>query len=337
MPKFAIPPVGPETIVVAAGITTIYVYQLGLEPGTVSCTPFGATASNLSSSASNLNANGQTQAFFNSMATNTQSRFGGGAGNTVTKNRMFVSTQNMARSQMETTEWNAWVSAEGRNYNGGIDGYSADVVVGADKLFSDNFLAGVLLGFSHTDIKDATKSAKVGSPAIGTYFASRFAGDLILDSYVSYARPEYKLDGTSFKSDRTSVGLSLTGEYAASTGTIRPFGRLSGYSEDQPAYTGTGGAVASNKVDSYKASLGARFESGTPLGSTGLMPYLSGAVDYVSSKSTVTGKDDFVAPRVGFGVSGPVGGGNLSFDIDGGKVTSDTYDVGLRATYEFNF
>jgi len=268
---------------------------------------------------------------------NSRSRLGGTSSNIVSRSQLFLSTQNLSNNSMERPELNVWISAEGRHYSGGYDGYSADVVVGTDKLFSDNFLAGLMLAYGHVDINDATDNAVANSPAVGAYFATKFAGDLILDGYVSYARPEYNLNGATFKSDRVSVSLAVSGEYRTGNLNIRPFASVSGYSESQPSYTGTGGAVAANDIKDYKASLGARFEMSSALGSTGMTPYMSGAVDYGHSKSTAKGTTNFTAPRLGFGMSGPVGEGYLSLDLDGGKVTSDTYDVGIRANYEFKF
>ncbi|SEK17481.1 ubiquitin-like protein [Pacificibacter marinus] len=284
-----------------------------------------------------ISANGQTRAMQTGTSNNSRSRLGESSSNIVSRSQLFFSTQNLSNNSLERPELNVWFLAEGRHYSGGYDGYSADVVFGADKLFSNNFLAGLMLGYGHVDISDATGSVGANSPAVGAYFATKFAGDLILDGYFSYARPEYKLDGATLKSDRISASLALSGDHTIGTLNIRPFTSVSGYSESQPSYIGGGGAVAANDIYEYKASLGARFEVTSALGFTGMTSYMSAAVDYGRSKSTSTGTEDFAAPRLGFGVSGPVGEGYLSIDLDGGKVSSETYDLGLRANYSFNF
>lgn len=284
-----------------------------------------------------ISANSQMRAIKNGVGNTARGRLGATSSSTASRNQLFISTQNLTRSQLEAPEFNAWVSAEGRTYSGGFDGTTADIVIGADKLFSDNVLAGVLLGYGRADVKDASSSAVVNSPAIGAYFASRLAGDLTLDGYISYARPDYDTNSAGFTSDRISLALSLNGDYSTQKANIRPFARLGGYSERQPGYTGTGGAVAANDINAYTASLGARFEASTAAGPTRMTPYISAAVDYGYSTSTANGSDDFLAPRLGVGIMGPVGAGYLSLDLDGGKVTSDTYDLGLRATYDFSF
>ena len=305
---------------------------------TVTCTPAAAPASDtIVSQASTISAASQSRAIANGLTANSRSRLGAGGSNTVSRSGMFFSTQNATRSALETAEYNLWVSGELRNFNGGLDGFSADLTLGVDRLINDNILAGVMLAYGRTDLDDGLGEATVDSPAIGAYFASRFAGDLILDAYLAYARPETETAGTKFKSDRMSAGLMLSGQYALPQGTMRPFARLNASVEDQPAYTGGAGPVAANDLRNYTASLGARFESSVPLGRTNLLPYISGAIDYGYTDDGLTGSDNFLYPRIGFGLAGPVGAGYLGLDVDAGKVRSDTYDVGLRLTFEAKF
>lgn len=291
----------------------------------------------LDSTVSVISANSQVAATRNALGDNIRGRFGRRSSNTVSKNHIFVSTQNLAESELGTPEVNAWVSAEGRHYSGAFDGYSADIIMGADRLFADNLLAGILLGYGRTDIEDSTNHAVVDSPVIGAYFANELQSGLVLDGFLSYARPDYDTADATFKSDRISAALSLSGEYVTAKGNIRPFAWVSGYNESQPGYTGASGAVAANDVEAYKSSLGARFEAENAVGLGGMTPFFSLAVDYSYVHSTSNGSDEFAAPRLGAGLSGSVGAGYLSLDLDGGKVTSDTYDVGLRATYEVTF
>lgn len=305
----------------------------------VSCTPAApeAASDTIVSQAATVSAASQSRAIANGLTANSRSRLGAGGSNTVSRSGMFFSTQNATRSALETAEYNLWVSGELRNFNGGLDGFSADLTLGVDRLITENTLAGLLLAYGRTDLDDGLGEATVDSPAIGAYFASRFAGDLILDAYLAYARPETETAGTTFKSDRVSAGMMLSGQYALSTGTMRPFARLNASVEDQPAYTGTNGPVAATDLRSYTASVGTRFESAVALGSTGLLPYISGAIDYGYTDNGLSASDDFFYPRIGFGVAGPIGAGYFALDVDAGKARSDTYDVGLRLTYEAKF
>jgi len=284
-----------------------------------------------------ISANSQMRAVSTGINNTARSHFGTGPSNTTDTTQLFISTQNSTNSKMETPELNVWVLAEVRSYSSGFGGYTADIVIGADKLFSDHHLAGVLLAFGRGDISDATSSAVVNAPAIGTYFAREFTENLILDGYISYARPEYDTDGATFKSDRVSLAMSLSGEFSIDKATVMPFARLSGYNESKPGFTGTGGAVASNNIEGYTAALGTTVVAKDAVFDTNMTPYLSVAVDYGYWNSTTNGADEFIAPRLGIGMSGAVGTGFLTLDLDHGKVTSNTYDVGLRAAYEFDF
>jgi len=97
------------------------------------------------------------------------------------------------------------------------------------------------------------------------------------------------------------------------------------------------GAVNAEDINRFDANLGARFESARPLGGTGLMPYISLAAEYGMTKSSASGRDEYFYPRLGLGLSGDAAGGHLSIDLDGGKVQSDTYDVGLSFSWEMRF
>jgi len=298
----------------------------------VSCVPAGASG-NLPSTASNLSANSQTRAITRGVSTNSQSRLSGSGNNIATKNRVFISTQNLVGGQLNTLEWNTWISAEARKYNGASSGFSYDVVLGTDKLIGTDAVIGAVIGFGRTDLTVGANSTSAKAPAIGLYFGKRLQQDLILDGYLSFARPQYTTTAGNFTSRRTSLSLSLTGKYATANYVVRPFGNITGYSEQQPAFN----AIPANSISDYSASAGARFEMLKPLGDGNMTPYFSAAIDYSYSRTTAVGTSTFFYPRIGAGISGQVGGGHLRLDADAGKASADTFDYGLRATYEFNF
>ncbi len=325
-------PVLSKAVVVNGPATPTVRLNVGSE---ISCV-VGDRSNDPGSIGAGFSANNQNRSINTGIFNNTRGRLANG-GNQVTRNQVFISTQNLGKSQLETPEWNAWVSAEGRKYNGGLSGYSADVVVGADKLFSDNFLAGVLLSVDRTDVNGAAGRSVVTSQAVGAYFAGRFGEGLFLDGYLSFSNPKNETGGATFRSKRTMVALSLTGTHQTAAFMVRPFARITGYTEKQPAYAGGGGPVAANNVTSYAAAVGARFEPMAEFGTTGMKPYFSAELDHGYFNSTAAGASRFTYPRIGVGLSGPVGLGNLSLDLDGGKFNATTYDFGLRATYEFKF
>jgi hypothetical protein len=308
---------------------------------TISCTvaPTGASAADaLVTTASVIGASGQTNATRTGISSNTQNRLNGGGGNTATRNSIFLSTQNLpgAQSQFGQPEWNAWISAEGRSYSGDFDGWTGNAVAGLDTLISNDLLVGALLAYGRTDIQSATQQTEITSVALGAYFAKRLQSDLFLDGFVSVARPEYQTQGTAFSSSRTSASLSLTGNYTGGALNVTPFAKFGAYSEQQPAYTGTGGAVAANDITNISVALGAKVE---PLAATasGILPYISLGLDYGSNTGTISGTSAFMSPRIGVGGGMDIASGHLSVDVDAGKVQEGVRDLGLRATYEFSF
>jgi len=289
---------------------------------------------------SGFSANNQNRAITTGIGKNARQRLDGGSGGggvEASQDRVFMSTQNAGKSRLQTPEWNAWISTEGRKYNGSLSGYSGNIVAGADKLISDSFLAGLLASIDHTDLTDATGNAKVRSVALGAYFARKIGQNLYLDGHLSLSNPDNKTGEAAFTSKRAMLSFSLAGLHRAGTYKIRPFARLSAYTEQQPSYVGGGGPVAANFVRSQTASIGARFEPVSTIGNTRLTPYFSAALDYGVLATTVAGTSSYTYPRLGMGVSGPVGLGYVTVDLDGGKFNATTFDFGLRATYEFKF
>lgn len=326
----------PASYTVPAGINEVN-FEGNASIPTISCTkpaPAAEDDTGAGTTGSNVSANSQTNATRTGVSNNTQNRLNNGSGNSASRNTVFLSTQNLpgAEGQLGQPEWNAWISAEGRSYSGGYDGSTVDVVLGADRLVSDDLIVGALLAYGRTDIQDATQQTQATSVALGAYFATRLQGDLFLDGFITHARPDYEIGANSFTATRTSAALSFSGNYSGGRLSVSPFAKLNGYREAQPAY----GAVAANDITSFNASLGAKVE---PLAAMagGLVPYVSVAYDYGSRTSTANGSETFTSPRLGAGFSTLVGAGYLSVDLDAGKVQSDVRDIGLRATYEFNF
>ena len=329
----------PGSFTVPNGITSVRFDSQGANPF-ITCTKPVAANTDLAGDrkgarvGSTLSATSQIRTTGFGVSSNGQNRLNGGGGNGATRNTVFLSTQSLpgAQSQFDAPDWNAWISAEGRRYDGGFDGSSADVVVGVDNLISGNLIAGALLSYGRTDVRDATQRTQVTSLAVGAYFATRLQGDLFLDGFLTYGRPEYTVGANSFTATRTALSLSLSGNYSGGTFSVTPFGKLTGYREAQPVF----GAVAANDISSLNASLGAKVEPLAPM-ANGVLPYISLAADYGSKTSTANGTETFSSPRMGLGFGMATGGGYLSMDLDAGKVQSDVRDMGLRATYEFSF
>ncbi len=282
-------------------------------------------------------ANSQTFATNIGVGTNSQNRFGF-SGNIVSENQLFMSTSNPGSGRYLPADWSAWMTLEGRGYNGGITGVTYDFVGGVDRLVAPDSLIGVLGGYGRTFITDTGTAEEANSPMVGAYFGRLFADSLILDGFISAANPTYAISGAVFQSTRVSAGLTLTGQYYHQGLTIEPFIKASGYQEQQPSYTTGGGAViGANETRALAASLGVRVKLAKEGDTKKLVPYVSAAADIKRMNTTLGGLDVVAAPRVAVGLKGELGKGLVSLDLDIGKTRSDTIDRGVKLGYELNF
>ena len=284
-----------------------------------------------------MSANSQTYALNTGIGLNSKARFGGG-GNFATKDGIFMSSSNLPSSRFLPADWNAWMSGEVRAYSGGIDGFSLDVVGGIDRLVTPNMMVGVLAGFGRTVVTDTGTPEVANSPMLGLYISNKVSTGLTFDGFVSFAQPAYDTNGASFTASRQSIGLTVSGTFKRGAMAIEPFLFARGYQEAQPGYTAGGGAViGANNTRSFAATLGVKmaFQGKKPDGA--LVPYISAGADYRLVSSTLGGTDRMIAPRIGFGLNGKLGQGDISLDIDIGRARSDTIDRGLKLGYELKF
>jgi hypothetical protein len=232
---------------------------------------------------------------------------------------------------------NLWVSIERRGYTGGVVGSSGDIVGGIDWLVDDRTVVGVLDAYGLMDITAGTTNAVIRSPSLGGYFGTRLGDELFADGFLSFARPGYVTQGTTFTSGRISAAFSVTGNQQRGNLLVSPYVKAKSFREWQPAFTGTSGAVAANTIRSFNVSLGAKVAPVAPMGKNDFLPYVSLAIDYGFSNTTAAGVDVFFLPRAGFGFGMKMGQGDLLVDVDTGWVRSDTRDMGVRITYEMVF
>lgn len=273
--------------------------------------------------------NTQSQQIMTSVVMNMRSRFGQG-GNTATQNSLFMSTRNAGAAsganRFEEPELNAWFSAEWRQYSGGTDGHSADIVFGIDKFIGADTLLGLYVAYGQQDLRIGATTSNSKSPAVGLYLSHQFAPGTFLDSSFGVARPKYDGTAGSFTATRYLGAVSYSGTMQVNGMTLAPFIRASGYVEHQPA----------NTIHSLTTSVGTRITPQTAW-ENGVMPYLSIAADYGRLSDDLGASDTYFAPRVGLGLSADMARGRLNVDFDAGKVNSTTRDYGLRVTYEMKF
>lgn len=287
--------------------------------------------------ASGMSANSQTNATNTGVGLNTKARFGYG-GNFVSSDSVFLSTANLSSSQFLPADWSAWVSFEGRGYSGGMSGFSMDLVGGVDRMITPDLVIGVLGGFGRTVVSNSGTPEVVSSPMLGFYFGNNAKSGLIIDGFISAAKPVYDVNGATFRASRQSLGLTLSGKIQKTSVALEPFLFARGYQEAQPAYTmGGGGVVGQNETTAFSASLGVKLSMQGAQSTKTAIPYISASADYRVISSTNGSKDRVLAPRIGFGFSGKLGAADVSLDVDIGKARSDTIDRGVKLGYQLKF
>ena len=298
-------------------------------PGTPIVVPIS-----FSSDLAKVSVAGQQRAINGAMRNNISSRFGGGGDNVATRNSVFLSTQNHAGAQPMNA--NAWIAVDTRAYFDGYEGYSADLTFGADFLVTANTLLGVMLGANTSVLEDSVgNETDADALLVGVYGGHRFGGtDIILDGHFTYSAVDYDTGAITIGTDRILAGLRVSGSYSVADGTVSPRASLSGTWEDFPV-----GAVApvGGTAQQAIASVGAEMAWNKPLPGTSLLPFVSLDVEYGWVEEVSGLADDFIAPRVGLGVAGVVGGGQLALSIDAGRTSSTVIDAGFGLSYEFTF
>ncbi|SIO54163.1 Autotransporter beta-domain-containing protein [Rhodovulum sp. ES.010] len=280
---------------------------------------------------------GQQRSIATTLARNSAGRLGGGGTPVATRDSVFLSTQNLFSGSGSDPDANLWVSLSARSYFDGYEGNAADLLAGVDFRLNGDTLLGVMVGAGVADLEDdaAATRTDVDSRLFGLYGAHRFGGTVLtLDGYLAYADLDYDTGADRFGTERVLAGLSLSGTHEMAAGTLTPRARLWGTWEDFPA-----GAVAvtGGTTRQVLASLGARFDWGTAIAGTALTPFASFDVEYGALDEIGGTTDDFLAPRVGLGLSGRVGGGDLALALDAGRSASDVLDAGLSVSYEMRF
>lgn len=314
-----------------------------LDGVTVSCVAVAADEA-FADPLSQISRAGTERAITTAMSRNSRARLtGSGGAPVVGQDRLFVSTQSLGfdpdlpRNLGLRSDYNLWVSADWRSYSDALDGSSADLLVGGDRLVADRALIGLFAGAGRAELEDTASIAKAMSTLVGAYFARKFERDIILDGYLALGTAEYEVDGAEFDTDRTFAGLTLSGVYEGRAGSFQPRLRIAGSWEDFPAYAGSGGGVPAGTAHSLRASLGGRFDWAAPLGRTDLRPFLSLDLEYGDAESATGIGSDFVAPRLGLGIAGQVGKGYLDAEFDVGRAAEGVVDAGFRFAFDLRF
>jgi hypothetical protein len=278
---------------------------------------------------------GQQRAIGDALDRNLNGRFDGGGSNFASRNAVFVSTQNAAGNRGARTEYNAWMSLSGRYYWDGYEGYSADVLFGMDRLVTSNTLVGLMIGVGATDLEiDGGAETSTDSVLFGAYGAHEYQSGMMIDGYLAYSSVSYDAGGTQLDTERYHLGISVSGDVETASGVLQPRAGLGAAWEDFP--DGVAGITAGYSRQ-LAATLGVRHDWTAPLGGTNLMPFASIDFEYNTTDGSDGASDEYIAPRLGFGLEGEIGNGYFASSIDIGQAASNVYDAGIDLSYEFRF
>ncbi|MFY0616617.1 autotransporter outer membrane beta-barrel domain-containing protein [Shimia sp.] len=284
--------------------------------------------------------NGAASALLSSVSkalqANSAGRFGAGGIDAVSRNDIFLSTDSL--SQGASAAWNAWLSAERRFLEGGIDGTHDNVALGVDRLIADgNGLLGVVVHAGRLNVDNsAGTNIKDRSYSVGPFFAARLTQNLTLEGHLTYSEPQYEIGADGFQSTRWSGGISLHGNVEMGRFDLSPFAQFSSFHESQPDHFANGVSVSARSISARTASLGTRVTL-RPATLDGYAPYASLALEHSVVEDDVNDASRFTKPRFGFGVSREAGIGTLRVDVDAGHVLENTRDYGVRFGYHMAF
>ncbi len=248
----------------------------------------------------------------------------GGAPAVVTRNGLFLSTRDTGSGMI------GWAAVQGGWLDGDVDGTTRELTFGMDFEVGPDSRLGLFLSAGRADLEIAGVAVDSDAFSFGPYFKTRIGDRYTLTGYALWARPDYDVGGISYQAERRAAGLTANADYTWGSANIRSFVGVSGFSEDHPA----AGGLAARDITSVTGSVGTRatFQTGTALA-----PYVSLGADFTRFDDGLGNETTHTGPRLGTGFNYETGQGNLSLDLDGGRILEDTRDLRLRMNYNLNF
>lgn len=236
------------------------------------------------------------------------------------------------------SQWHAWIDARFTGFEdksaASFDGWHNNFTGGASYRFTDNFLAGVLVGYENSKYSmtafGTPASLKGEGVSGGGYFGWKFYDRLRLDGMLTYGRINYDAAAGpvtgSFGADRLTGMSKLSGRYGFGAFYLEPSAMLTIASERQDGFTDTA-AVLHDKFNFVvgRASTGGTI--GVPMvwGATIVTPTFGVFGDYRFGDETAAALS--AVPTFNNGWSAHVNGG-LSFAMANGLTASATGEYG---------
>lgn len=162
------------------------------------------------------------------------------------KKAPYVKAPPLIRSQ-----WHAWIDGRFTGFEdksaASFDGWHNNFTGGASYRFTDNFLAGVLVGYENSKYSmtafGVPTSLRGEGVSGGGYFGWKFLDRLRLDGMLTYGRINYDAAAGSvtgsFGADRVTGMSKLSGRYGFGTFYLEPSAMLTIASESQDSFTDT--------------------------------------------------------------------------------------------------
>ncbi len=234
--------------------------------------------------------------------------------------------------------WHAWIDGRFTGFEdksaASFDGWHSNVTGGASYRFTDNFLAGILVGYENSKYSMTSfgtpTSLRGEGVSGGGYFGWKFFDRMRLDGMLTYGRINYGAAAGvvtgDFGADRITGMSKLSGRYGFGTFWLEPSAMLTIASESQDSFTDTA-AVFHDKFNFVvgRASTGGTI--GTPLvwGSTVVTPTFGVFGDYRFGDQTAAALS--TVPTFNNGWSAHINGG-VSVAMPGGVTASATGEYG---------
>lgn len=236
------------------------------------------------------------------------------------------------------SQWHAWIDGRFTGFDernaASFDGWQSNITGGASYRFTDNFLAGVLVGYEN--FKYALTAAGVPTSLNGNgvsgggYFGWKFYDRMRLDGMLTYGRIDYAagaggVTGT-FGADRITGMTKLSGRYGFGDYFIEPSSMLTIASERQGSFADTAG-VFHDKFNFLvgRSSNGAMIGKPMAWGAVVVTPTFGAFADYRFGDQTTAAAN--VVPTFNNGWSAHVNGG-LSVATVNGVTASATGEYG---------
>lgn len=234
--------------------------------------------------------------------------------------------------------WHVWIDGRFTGFEDrsavGFDGWHSNVTGGTSYRFTDNFLAGVLVGYENSNYS----AAALGAPASlrgegvsgGGYLGWKFYDRLRLDGMLTYGRINYGAAAgavsASFSADRISAMSKLSGRYGFGAFWLEPSAMLTIASEHQDSFIDTA-AVLHNTFDFTvgRASTGATISVPLMWGLCVVTPTFGVFADYRFGDEAIAALS--AVPTFNNGWSAHVNGG-LSIAMRGNVTASATAEYG---------